>query len=439
MATSPPQHLTSSSVKMAPNDDDDENQALQQAIKESLGARKSTTTTQFGDAVPPPLSVQDDAPNPLRRVNIEDRIKEMSLQAALELPFVRDPTGDTWVYIDPPPKQPEQDQLDYARYTRRYKSPMLVKKATLLKHCTPDPTVEFNFETLFGPSAQFRTVRRRDLTNKLRDSPDLKYVVDLTPPAEGDDAVYLTTELCCSEGVRLWYQASDIWSVSKNLVGGNEEYTSERRSNFASSKKVIKEGDNGVSFATDETPLSPKKVGALMSLEYSPVRHRSAIERVIAALVGIDPKLDSAPKVWTTFAVGKYLGIKNSPVTDYIVRWLRAYPNSFFLEVCPEVSLRIADGLEIHDLARDTFAILVGEEALDSLFRARLPDGNHQRSVYGRKKEDLPEKIYSRIEYASKRFLERINSEFRDFVGEEMQWVSIFSAQSSPHLGTISG
>lgn len=143
--------------------------------------------------------------------------------------------------------------------------------------------------------------------------------------------------------------------------------------------------------------------------------------------------------MWTTFAVAKYLGIIDSPVTDYIVRWLHAYPNSFFLEVCPETSLRIADGLESHDLARDTFAILVGEEALDSLVRARLLDSNHRRSVYGRRKEDLPEKIYSRIEYASKRFLERISTDFRDFAGKEMLWVSICFTLLSPHLKCICG
>lgn len=288
---SPPQHLTSSTESMAPNDDD-KNQGLQQAIKESLAALNSTTATQFGNPAGASLSAQDEAQSPAQRINLEDRIKEMSLQAALELPFMRDPTGDTWVYIDPPPKQPEQDHFDYARYTRRYETPMLVRKATLLKHCTPDPTVEFNLETLFGPSAQFRTIRRRKLSDKLRDSPNVKYVIDLTPPTEGDDAVYLTTELCCSEGVRLWYQASDIWSVSRSLVGGNEEYTSMRRPNSAPIEKAIKEVYNSANLATARTSLSSKEAGVPMPLEYSPVRHRSAIERVIAALVGTDPRLD---------------------------------------------------------------------------------------------------------------------------------------------------
>ena len=161
-----------------------------------------------------------------------------------------------------------------------------------------------------------------------------------------------------------------------------------------------------------------------MTLEYTPVRHRSAIERVLSALQGLDPKLDSAPKVWTTFAVAKYFDVKHSALDDYIIRWLRAYPNSYFLEVLPEVSLQIADGLENYDLARDAFAILVGEEALDNLRRARTPTSS-SRSAYGRKKEDLPEAIFTRVEYASKAFMERITNEFADFVGNGMQWIEV--------------
>ena len=170
-------------------------------------------------------------------------------------------------------------------------------------------------------------------------------------------------------------------------------------------------------------PSLPKITSVLMPLEYSPVRHRFAIERVLSALQGQDPQLDSAPKLWTTFAVAKYLEIKHSELDSYIIRWLRAYPNSYFLEVLPEVSLQIADGLENYDLARDSFAILVGEEALDNLRRARKHNVTDKRSAYGRKKEELPEAIFTRVEYASKIFLERITDEFTGFVGNGMQWM----------------
>ena len=159
-----------------------------------------------------------------------------------------------------------------------------------------------------------------------------------------------------------------------------------------------------------------------MPLEYSPIRHRSAIERVLSALQGADPLLDSATKVWTTFAVAKNFEITHSPLEDYIIRWLRAYPNSYFLEVLPEVSHQIAHGLQNYDLARDSFAILVGEEALDSLRHDREPR-LHKHTTFGRKKEDLPEHIHTRVEYASKSFLERMNNDFADFVENGMQWI----------------
>ena len=161
---------------------------------------------------------------------------------------------------------------------------------------------------------------------------------------------------------------------------------------------------------------------SVMALEYSPVRHRSSIERVLAALQGNDPKLDSAIKVWTAFAVAKNFEIIHSPLEDYIIRWLRAYPNSNFLEVLPEVSHQIAEGLQNYDLARDSFAILVGEEALDNLRQARQP-WVHKCSTFGRKKEELPEHIHTRVEYASKSFLERMKLDFADLVDNGMQWI----------------
>ena len=404
----------------------DDSRELQKAIRESMQDRNSTTATQFGALTSGESAAA--AQTPSRRANIEDRIKEISLRPASELPLVNDSSGDTWIFIDPSPKQPEQDDVEYSRYLEHYETPMQVKKQSLLRYSASNPADGFNLEKLFGPSEQFRTIRRRKLTMKLREHPKVKYVIDLTPPVEGEDAVFLTTELCCSHGVRLWYQASDIWNVSTLLVGGKEEYASNNGQDLV---RIFNHKADGDLANVSKSPS-----------EYSPVRHRSAIERVVAALMDIDPKLDSAPKVWTAFAVANYFGLKNSPVTDYIIRWLRAYPNSFFLEVCPEVSLRIADGLESHDLARDAFAILVGEAALDSLYRDRCESGY---SAYGRKKEDLPEKFFSRIEYASKSLQERISNDFENLIGCEMRWLEdlpevqkLFSITQPRLQGTVS-
>ncbi|CAD6580059.1 MAG: hypothetical protein ASARMPRED_009336 [Alectoria sarmentosa] len=412
-----------------PSSDEDQ-PGMQEAIQESLRVRDGNQATQSSDQkteeLDPPVHTCQN------RVNIDDRINDMTMQSAIELPIVHDSQGDTLIYIDAPQRQPEQDEHDYERYIKRYEAPIVMQKDTLTRYST-------GLAKLFSPTLQYRFLRRRKLANKLPSN--IKYVIDLTPPSEGEDAVFLTTELCCSEGVRLWYQSSQIWNVSKTLVKGEEEYSSvspkavstplqEISGRPANSQKNSKRWTEWKkSSGLNTTPIgsegtsSKAAISTTMPLEYSPVRHRSAIERVLSALQGTDPRLDSATKVWTTFAVAKNFDIVHSPLEDYIIRWLRAYPNSYFLEVLPEASHQIADGLQNYDLARESFAILVGEEALDNLRHAREPR-MHKRTTFGRKKEELPEHIHTRVEYASKSFLERINKDFAYMVDNNMQWIN---------------
>ena len=395
-----------------------------------------------------PSSHSAGASDPRSELYLKERIENLAFYLAMEIHMLNDPNGDTYVFIDPPAQQPEQDYYSYQRYCERYALPLCMQKK---KFMTLD---SFFFDDAFGPTAQYRVTHRRRLVGRLPDR--IKYVLDLTPPTEGDYAAYLTAELCCPEGVRKWYQAGQRWNVSSMLIGGQEEYAAPFR---VREENNVQKVDKGTSSATDlmdvegaappagseelnltrviaeqqaddahSPTIKPKNATKdnPIPLEYSPVRHRSAIERVLhAAVEGLDPRIDSAPKLWTTFAVAKHYGIKRSPLTDYIVRWLRANPNSYFLEVLPEISLKISDGLECSELCRDTFAILVGEEALANVYRCRgstaLPAG---RSVHGRKREDLPESYQTRIEYASKAFMERITAEFSTLVDENMSWLN---------------
>ena len=371
---------------------------------ENVSAEKGKSpTVRFSDETP-------GAPS------LEDRIHHLSLKVGLELPTVYDPHGDTYVYLDPSTQQPEQDDETYAHYVERYTTPMLMKKQTLLS---------FNssfLEEKFGPTYQYRILRRRGLVGNLPEH--VKYAIDLTPPAEGDEAVYLMTELCCSEGVRKWFLANQRWQVSKRMIGGEDEHMSpfQGPKRFDANVNASGAWTDGVGYSPSPGFLNSQGALVHLPLEYTPVRHRSAIKRVLAAIQGFDPQLDSAPKVWTTFAVAKYFSLTCSPLTDYIVRWLRAAPNSYFLEVNPEISLKIADGLRCDDLCRDVFAILVGEEALATVRRSNDLEFGTQANVFGRKREHLLEPYQTRIEYASKAFVERISAEFSFLVSPGMSW-----------------
>lgn len=360
------------------------------------------------------------SPSKVPPPNLEDIIKNIEARKALEVPRLNVPNGDTWIFIDPPPKQPEQDNESYHLYVERSKAPRVTHSSMLLALKSPF------FDKAMGPTAQHRVIRRRGLVNKL--PPHIKYVLDLTPPSEGDEAAYLLSELSCSPGVTKWVIAGKIWRISKTLIGGQEEYSLyDRLATEATVQKLKAEITNNY---TDEV----ERQHAILKLEesflpiplpYTALRHRSAIERVLLAISGFEPELNSAPKVWTACAIARYFDVR-TPFDDYVVRWLRADPNHHFLEVLPEVSLKIADGLQCHDVCRDAFAILVGEEALSSCYRNRSKDRNLEvirgvTSVHGRKKEDLHEVYQTRVEYASKALIERVADYFKTLIG--LEWI----------------
>lgn len=160
------------SAAMQPDGDDQDKPSMQEAIENSLRMQGiNQNADQETEELDPPLQTCQN------RVNIDDRINDITMQAAIELPIVYDSQGDTLIYIDAPSRQPEQDELDYERYIKRYQAPILMQKNTLTKYSP-------GLAQLFGPTQQYRFFRRRKLANKLPSN--VKYVVDLTPPSEGE-------------------------------------------------------------------------------------------------------------------------------------------------------------------------------------------------------------------------------------------------------------
>ncbi|KAL8780327.1 MAG: hypothetical protein Q9194_000956 [Teloschistes cf. exilis] len=357
---------------------------LQEAIERSIEdkSNRADKGKAPADASPPETlpATTAEPQSPPARPTIEDRIQEIQSGTTEILPWQDDFFGDTWVFIDPPSRQPEQTPYMHRVYVDRYQKPLIIASVTL------KAVQSEYFDKLLNSTSQHRILRRRGLVGKLPDQ--IKYVIDLTPPAEGNEAAHLMTQLCCVEGVLHWSEAQSRWDVARMLVAGEDEFT---------------------------IPPMPGTTPP----ELSTIRHRSSIERVLAALRGMDPKLDSAIKVYTTFAVARSFQITHSPLTDYIVRWLRAPPNSLFMEVLPEVALQMGDGLQCHELIRDSFAVLTGERALDNL---KL-DRNSSYSVYGRKKYDVSEFYQTRLEYASRSFLDRVTQTFANLVEPHMKWI----------------
>ena len=394
------------------------------------------------------------------RPNIDDYIAEMQNIRAINLVPLNMPDGDTLVFIDAPAQQPSQDDFTYSQIQARYSNPFRMRSSTLRSLGSPF------FDNLLGSTSQFRVLRRRKLFGNLPDN--TKYVIDLSPPNEGENAVTLTQNLSCTDGVRQWPLSAWRWNISEGLVGGQDELSHLRVQppkskgtsviQWIQGKETVTEtvvvndtanspggapktpvhrsmtSSNGNSPTTKTSPLgledqrrgeTRQKLAFKLPDDYTPIRHRFAIERVLNGIEGCDPKLDSAVKVWTTFAVAKYFGIKESLLTDYIVRWLRAPPNTYFMEVQPEVALKMAEGLHCQAVGRDVFAILVGEAALAVVCEGRRVDLDY--SIHGRRKEFVKENRFepwlTRIQYARDVLVDRVMVLFEDLTSMNSTWV----------------
>ena len=337
---------------------------------------------------------------------LDNLIAELQQNVRRGLPRLNDANSDTLVFIDPPARQPGLGEGAWREVVKHYSRAFRMRSQILKDAGSPF------FDNLLGPTNQFRSKRRRNLVGNNAMPDNIKYVIDLTPPTEGEEALNLILDLSCPIGVRKWGLARRRWNIAATLVSGQDEFAD-----------IHAETDTDTRFMvmTDQTLARESHAEYAMPEDYTPLRHRVAIERVLNAMSGKDPKLDSAAKVWTTCAVAKNFGIRHSLLTDYIVRWLRAPPNTLFLEVLPEVALQIADGLQCQSLCRDVFAILVGEAALES---ARLGRGYPiSYNIHGRKLGDLTEAYLTRVQYAKDVFLERIQDQFDRLVGNYMKWI----------------
>ncbi|TGO78273.1 hypothetical protein BELL_0072g00140 [Botrytis elliptica] len=77
------------------------------------------------------------------------------------------------------------------------------------------------FSRMFEERPQYWARKRKGLLHYLPES--IRYVLDLTPLEEGDEAVELVSELSCSAGIRNWYLAEKRCGVEKHLVAGDDD------------------------------------------------------------------------------------------------------------------------------------------------------------------------------------------------------------------------
>jgi hypothetical protein len=348
---------------------------MAQAIENSYEARRRTHSGQ-------PDGASKSAMRNSQGVNtIQHMMDNLALRVSNELPSLVDVHGDCLVYIGPPSKLSHHTSKDHEHTQKHFHRILQVHSSQL--RAMDSKKFGIGEKQLLGPGACMRAKRRMkkfDVFGSIDNDMQarVKYHLDLRPPSEDDEAVLLLTDLTCLPGVRTWYLAKDKYDIPASVVMGTDELDTASNpyrilADLPASTTV--EAAPSDDFARVQEALRKD----LSVSELCPLRQHSAVERLLHAIYGNDPKLDSAPKVWAFYATANYYDCaRHTDVHKWIENWVNAGGNANFVQNNPEVTYRMGMGCELSHLVRDAFSILVGEKVLLDVMSelSRFMDGN---------------------------------------------------------------
>ncbi|KAF4807177.1 hypothetical protein CGCSCA5_v013663 [Colletotrichum siamense] len=373
--------------------------------------------------------------------------------------------GDTLVFVDFPAPTKPADNVDCFVYA--WNSVEFRMHSEKLK-----ATGSSKFAEMLSPTHQYRIMRRRKLVNKLPDG--IKFVLDLTPPSEGDDLVFQMTEVSLTPGIINWWTAYDKYGTDDYVVSGHDDIcgcwkdpqpedsdeataTAKPGStpNGMVSRQITEKTDVAMERAIEtaiaqslretgpqtakssertytstkgaaarllekksKKDLTPEPVPSWRRIpDYCAVRHRVNILRLMYMISDKRVLVDSAPRVWTLVAVAKILDCTHV-VRDQVLQWLMSANNTMFIEVLPEESLQIGVALQSEDVTRSAFRILVNELAIEE---AAAPNGVPKAATYtvfGRRRHDPGDDLNNLIQHAARAMVERVSRPVKQLMSD---------------------
>ena len=363
---------------------------------------------------------------------IQDMVENLALRLSNEFTPILDDQGDTLLYIGPPAKTRDQSHNEYAHIKKHFDHFYRIDSRRI-KALNSE-----RFDKLLGPNACIFAEKRlkkleayKKLSQEIKDA--TKYHMDLRPPNEDEEAVILLTELSCTQGVRSWHLAQKKYSLQTTVVMGTDQLDTEANPYYIDRMGHLKGTEDEDDLVDRPFNLEPTAIP-----DYSALRHHSAVERLLHAIYGDDPKLDSAPKVWTFFATAQYFRCAQHPsISKWISLWLTRGGNRNFIQNNPEVAYRIGMGIMDADLVKDAFSILVGEKALIDIcseMSGRVLASSI--SVHGRRQENLDDDEQNRISHAASSLLRRMTDKYRSIV-VSLDWM--YSSREYQKLAGVKG
>ncbi|KAF4987396.1 hypothetical protein FGRMN_10393 [Fusarium graminum] len=336
--------------------------------------------------------------------------------------------GDTLVFID----YPAYNNINHTDCNGViYKSQEFrVHSGKLLE------TGSSKFTEMLNSTYQFRIQRRRKMVNRLPEG--IKYLLDLTPPSEGDDLVFQMTELSLTPAIIKWWSSYMIHGVDPLLVTGHDDVCScSRRPKSPTTEDKEDNDSEPVGTDTEATghvnydsngkklpslPLSSERALQMKATndnevyvtppyrniqDYCPIRHRNGIVRLLMLIEGKGIILDSAHRLWTMVKLSAIFDCA-SVIRDRATQWIMHGQNTTFIEVLPEEALQIAFSLKIPQVAESSFRILVNELALKLADKESHKEPS-QTTIFGRKEGYLPDELSNLVQHAAQALVDRVS------------------------------
>lgn len=360
--------------------------------------------------------------------HLTSMMKTLSLRVSNEFSPIQDPQADTLVYISPPPRLPHHSISEDTQIKQHFHRFHLIDSSRF--KALGSKKFGTDAGQLLGAGCSIRAQKRLkklDIYQRLPQSvlSQIKFHVDLSPPSEDDEAVLLLTSLTCTNGVRNWYKAKEKYHIPQDLISGTDELDT------MSNPYNLTQIPTPESVPEDQNEAAPVDVVTqaaspdLSVTELCPLRQHSAVERMLNAICGRDPKLDSAPKAWALFATANYYDCAKHPdIGKWIHKWVYSGPNANFIQNNPEVVYQIGLGCENTSMVKDAFSILVGEKALLDVQSEHTHSMSSTRNTaHGRQLENLDDDERNRIDHAASSFIARVRA-LRQSIVVDLDWLT---------------
>lgn len=289
--------------------------------------------------------------------------------------------ADTLVYLGIPPKLPNQSQYEFNFIEQQFQRPYLMRSETLKK---VGPS---KFNDFLGPvSARVeRRLKKLGVHKLVQRLENIKYYIDLSPAIDGDEALTQVAQLTVPSGALNWHLNAKDFGVHVESVCGRDSLDIPPQPIYNLRKAMEPSSDDEEADQakkanpTDDSVAAKTIRGATMKLEeiepslyalpvedeHSSLRHCTTTARLLHAIAGNDPKLNSAAKAWAFCMLANFYGCAQAPqVSTHVTSWLLQSGNINFIQVNPDVAYRMAIATESIWLMRCTFAILVGQQAM---------------------------------------------------------------------------